>query len=265
MKHILVPVDLSKNSKEALRYAVHLAKKNNATITIVHFYSLLMKAVIHTTEKGYTEKNPEKWIQKRIKKIKAKQPGINVSFSIMKGDAEDSIRRAVGTTGADLLIMGCQGAEENTKTYLGATSCAIIMTAKIPVIIIPPRYRFQGLKHIAFAAIRSYVKDEKTLAPLQYFIHTYSPHIQFLSLGEEHPEMPEGHFSFMPLVEATTRYGNDSFNASINEYIGLHEVDLLCVIRRKKGFLEKTIGPKRTLASKLNIAVPVLVLVGAGH
>ena len=57
MKHIIVPVDLSKNSKEALRYAVHVARAANAEITIVHCYSLLLKAVIYTTKKGYTEKD----------------------------------------------------------------------------------------------------------------------------------------------------------------------------------------------------------------
>ena len=51
MNHIIVPVDLSRNSKEALRYAAHIARAANVGMTIVFAYSLLEKAIRYTTKK----------------------------------------------------------------------------------------------------------------------------------------------------------------------------------------------------------------------
>lgn len=265
MKHIIVPVDLSKNAKEALSYAVHLARQANAQITIVHCYSLLLKAVIYTTKKGYTEKNPEKWIQKRIDRYAQKHPELQIDFKIIKGDVIDSIRRLVETTDADLVVMGGQGAGENLETFLGTIAGGMIKTTEIPILIVPPRYKYRGIKRVVFAAKNTFVLDKSTLEPMILINQLFNPHVQLLHLGETNDDIPAESTSILPLVHDVTRYGNDNFNESINEYLSQFHADLLCVIRRKRGFLEKTLGPTRTPSSKFNTTIPVLVLVGESY
>ena len=262
MKQIIIPVDLSRNSKEALRYAVHLASAAKASVTIVHCFSLLHKAVIHTTKKGHMEKDPDKWIQKRILKINKKQPGLEVDYKIIKGDVIDSLRRLVDTTGADLVVMGCQGANENVDTFLGSTAGAIVKTTNIPVLLIPPGIKFKGIQRVVFAAKNPFVKNIETLDPIKAIKETFTPHVQLLHLGEGSEPMPDGSISILQLIHDITRYGNDNFNESIHEYMTQYHADLLCVIRRKRGFLEKTLGPTRTPAEKFNSPIPVLVLIG---
>lgn len=262
MKHLIVPVDLSKNSKEALRYAVHLAVKANAEITIVHVYSLLHKAIIHTTRKGYQEKDPEAWIQKRLTKITAKHPDLKVQYKVIKGDTVDSIRRLVDITGADLVVMGCQGANENQETFLGSTTGAMIKTTNIPVLAIPPRFKFKGITRVVFAAKNTSVRFLGTLEPIIFIKQLFNPHIQLLHLGESSDPIQEQSFSILQVINDITRYGNDNFNDSIHEYLTQYHADLLCVIRRKRGFLEKTLGPTRTPVEKFNTEIPILVLIG---
>lgn len=265
MKHLIVPVDLSKNSKEALRYAVHLALKARAEITIVHVYSLLHKAIIYTTRKGYQEKDPERWIQKRISKIASKHPDLKVDFKIIKGDTVDSIRRLVDITGADLVVMGCQGANENPETFLGSTAGAMIKTTNIPVLVIPPRFKFKGIERVVFAAKNTSVRFMGTLEPIIFIKQLFKPHIQLLHLGAAPDPVPEQSFSILQVIHDITRYGNDNFNESIHEYLTQYHADLLCVIRRKRGFLEKTLGPTRTPADKFSTEIPVLVLIGEDY
>ncbi len=265
MKHLIVPVDLSKNSKEALRYAVHLAVKAEAAITIVHAYSLLHKAIIYTTKKGYHEKDPEKWIRKRLERIRTKHPKLQVNSAIIKGDAIDCIRRQVETTKADLVVMGCQGANENVETFLGSTAGAMVKTTDIPVLLIPPRFKFRGIQRIVFAAKNTFVSSEETLQPVRDLLRLFDPLIQLLHLGEQPDPPTDKSISILQVIHDITRYGNDNFNESIYEYLTQHHADMLCVIRRKRGFLEKTLGPTRTPADKFHTEVPVLVLVGEDH
>jgi len=262
MKKIIIPVDLSKNSKEALRYGIHLAAMAKASVTIVHCFSLLHKAVIHTTKKGYTEKDPDKWIQKRILKINKKQPALEVDYKIIKGDVIDSLRRLVDTTGADLVVMGCQGANENSETFLGSTAGAMVKTTNIPVLLVPPGFKFQGIRRVVFAAKNPFVRNMNTLEPMMEIKEIFTPHVQLLHLGEGSETAPDGSFSILQLIHDITRYGNDNFNESIHEYLTQYHADLLCVIRRKRGFLEKTLGPTRTPADKFNTTIPILVLIG---
>src|SRR4030095_5536855 len=122
MNHIIVPVDLSKNSKDALRYAGHLAERAGANILIIHSQSLLQKAIAFTTGKGETEKDPQQWILKRIRKLKEKHPGVSVDFKITKDDILNSLEKSIESANADLVVMGTQGQNENPDTFLGSTS-----------------------------------------------------------------------------------------------------------------------------------------------
>ncbi len=265
MKHIIVPVDLSKNAKEALRYAVHMARKSKAEITIVHCYSLLLKAVIHTTKKGYQEKDPEKWIQKRIEKIHMKHPDLKLDYKIIKGDVVDSLVRLVSITDVDLVVMGCQGTGENMDTFLGTTAGAMVKTTEIPVLVVPPRFKFKGIDRVVFAVKNPFVRDQETLDPILEIKKTFKPLIQMLHLGPAQEPAPDQLVSILKIMDGVTHYGNDNFNESIHEYLSQYHADLLCVIRRKRGFLEKTLGPNRTPVDKFYSPIPVLILVGEDY
>ena len=262
MNHIIVPVDLSNNSKDALRYAVRFAEAAGADVMILHCYSLLQKAVTFTTGKGEMNVDPEKWILKRIKKIKAKRPDLNVQYKIIKGDILDNVKRLVELTNADFAIMGTQGQGQNTGTFLGSVSGAIVKTTDIPVLLIPPGYKFKGIDKVVFAAKNTFVRYMGALEPIIRINQIFKPHVQLLHLGEQPDPIPEQHFSILQVINDITRYGNDNFNESINEYLSQHHADLLCVIRRKRGLIEKLLGPSKTIASRFYTDIPVLVLVG---
>ena len=93
----------------------------------------------------------------------------------------------------------------------------------------------------------------------------FTPHIQLLHLGEDTQPGPDQTISVLQVINDVTRYGNDNFNESIHEYLTQFHADLLCVIRRKRGFLEKTLGPTRTLADKFHTTTPMLVLIGEDY
>lgn len=265
MKHLLVPVDLSKNSKDAVKYAGHIANAAGVGLTLVHANSLLQKAVNYTTGKETRNVDPEKWLKKRVTKLKLKFPGIEVATKVVMGDILDYLRPLVEETSADFVVMGCQGINAEKDTYLGATAGAVVKTTDIPVILVPEGYRFEGVDRVVFAAKNTGFRNPETLQPVVELKQIFTPHIQLLHLGENVDTEFEYPYSVLQVVHDITRYGNDSFNESINEYLSQHPADLICAFRRKRGFLERKLGPTKTFAHKFCLHVPFLVLVGEDY
>jgi hypothetical protein len=141
----------------------------------------------------------------------------------------------------------------------------VVKTTNIPVILIPQGYKFKGIDKVVFAVKNTFVRFMGTLEPIIRINQLFKPHVQLLHLGEQGDPMPDQSFSVLQVINDITRYGNDNFNESINEYLTQYHADLLCVVRRKRGFLEKLIGPSETPASKFFVDIPVLVLIGEDY
>lgn len=265
MNHILVPVDLSRNSKVAVRYAGHLAQHLHTDLTIIYCYTLLQKAVSYTIGQPQGKTDPDKWIEKRIAKLKKKHPDLVVDYRIVKENVVETLQKMVNAGEADLVVMGAQGLGENESTFLGSTAGAMVKTTEVPVLLVPSGSKFKGIDKIVFAAKNTFVKFMGPLDPIIQIKQAFKPHIQLLHLGEQPDPIPEQSFSILPVINDITRYGNDNFNESINEYLSQYHADLLCVIRRKRGFLEKLLGPSSTSSSKFNVDIPVLVLIGEDY
>jgi hypothetical protein len=176
----------------------------------------------------------------------------------------DSLTRLVETTKADFVVMGCQGENENPDIFLGSTAGALVKNTEIPVILVPPRFKFRRIEKVVFAAKDTYVRFMGALEPIVMINQIFKPHVQLLHIGNTTPAVPEQSFSILQVINDITRYGNENFNESINEYLSQHRADLLCVIRRKRGILEKLLGPSRTPAKKFRADIPVMVLIGEG-
>jgi nucleotide-binding universal stress UspA family protein len=243
MQHIIVPVDLSPNSKAALRYAAHIAAAAKVGITVVFAYSLLEKAIRYTTKKGQVDKDPEKWIQKRIDKIHASRPDVDVEYKIIKGDILDSLKRMLDITGADLIILGCQGKDENEESFLGSVSVAVVKTSHQPILLIPPKYKFRNLQNMVCVTNNTSPNSFETRDPVNQLKAIFHPGVHILPTDKVHFEN----------VKA-----NEDFQDMLNQ----QDADLLITHRREKGFMETILGTSRMSIEKFKINIPLLVLVG---
>jgi len=243
MQHIIVPVDLSPNSKVALRYAAHIAAAVKVGITVVFAYNLLEKAIRYSTKKGQVDKDPDKWIQKRIDKIHASRPEVDVQYKIIKGDILDSLRRMVDITGADLIILGCQGKDENEESFLGSVSVAVVKTSNEPVLLIPPKYKFRNLQNLVLVSNPTLELSFETSDPVNQLKEIFQPGIHILPTGKDQ-------FENLKAIE------------NIQETLLQQNADLLIIHRREKGTMETILGTTRMSVEKFKINVPLLVLVG---
>ncbi|NNM23803.1 MAG: universal stress protein [Flavobacteriaceae bacterium] len=191
MQHILLPTDLSDNSKNAIRYALELFSGKSCS-----FYFLnVQKNSNFVSETFMSEPDVDTMVQSVT--IDYKQRLKEFALPIMqefeaesytfKVDVEfeplcDSINQLIITENIDLLVIGSHGTTGAKEVLFGSTTLRVIRNVACPMLVIPEGRKFKGLNSILFTA--GSCRDIKNPAakPLLDLIHLFNPHLHLLKL-----------------------------------------------------------------------------------
>jgi nucleotide-binding universal stress UspA family protein len=147
---IIVPIDFSENSIKALEFAIFMADKRNAKITLVHVvevvYDFASQAAI-ALDSMFTD--GENLLKKIIEKYKASE--VEMDYKITEGVASISTARIADEIGATLIVMGTQGASGIKKALIGTTTVNLIREANCPVLVVPAQAHVAEIKKVTLA------------------------------------------------------------------------------------------------------------------
>lgn len=139
---ILVPIDGSPTSYRGLRFAVDIAKKYEAEVTLMHvieqpIYAYSSPSGIMLPADYFTgmKNQAEGLLAKRRKELKSK--GVRVKTLLKRGSPSVQIVRA--SSGFDLVVMGSRGFGRFKSLVLGSVSNSVVQQSRVPVLLIRPR------------------------------------------------------------------------------------------------------------------------------
>jgi nucleotide-binding universal stress UspA family protein len=151
MKTILVPIDFSENSINALKYADTLALKLNAGIVVLNIYT----GDITNYDAGWpmeeSFKNVKEILEKEIQGIAQKYCKSATTILVKEGKVVKEILDSVKETKADLIVMGTHGATGLKRVFLGSNTANLISNSDKPVLAIPENYSFSNIQKIIYA------------------------------------------------------------------------------------------------------------------
>jgi nucleotide-binding universal stress UspA family protein len=150
IKKILFATDLSKNSVYAFYYAIHLAKRDEAKIVILHAVDPLPPMLINFEDFAY-QVAKDRWegtVQKfkeRIQDISLKvdaRMGISSVDLVSKilirlGHPVEEILKAVDEEGCDIIVLGTHSKGFLEQTFLGSVSSSVLFRTRKPVFVVP--------------------------------------------------------------------------------------------------------------------------------
>src|SRR5688572_4595816 len=130
MKKILVPTDLSDTAELGLKLAVEIAKRCNASISLVNFTRHpLGKTFTATGEVNIKADDEENLFTLQLlqsKKDKLKnlasqygKEGVNVEFAIIDDKFTNGLDTYMGQEHIDLVVMGTSGEETTKEAFTG--------------------------------------------------------------------------------------------------------------------------------------------------
>ncbi|GGE10395.1 universal stress protein [Psychroflexus salis] len=156
MKTILVPVDFSKPSENALQVAAQLAKKNNSKIVILHVVELA-ESLFGTDQ--FNVDNQEvmfflKMAKKRFTKFLEKPylEGVDVEDQVEIGPTSFMINKSVEENKVDLVIMGSVGASGLKEVLIGSNTEKIVRKSEVPVLVVKKEMKDFAINNVIFAS-----------------------------------------------------------------------------------------------------------------
>jgi nucleotide-binding universal stress UspA family protein len=155
IRRILYATDLSPNSAYAFRYAINLAIKQDAKITILHVFEAMSPTVCAQVEFYFDNEQRKKIFDDRIShtldRIKKRLSSFSdkeledypkaedriESIQVCEGFPADVILAKANELECDAIVMGTHGKGIIANTFLGSVTKRVLRRARKPVFIIP--------------------------------------------------------------------------------------------------------------------------------
>ncbi|WP_178991606.1 universal stress protein [Winogradskyella schleiferi] len=263
MKTILVPVGSSKNAQSHLQYAVDFAKAFGAKIYAVQIYNVYTKAGTMIKIDHILEAESKSFLESHIASIDKK--GVEVIARTFKGKLVDTLEKVCKALEVDLIVLEPRTNSIKEEVYLGKTSGKIIKQTQIPALIVPEGYTFKPFSKLLLALKSATIKKENVLYPLQAIKAQFKADVSLLLVKTPYHKKHDFDINdeLKSLITTTSKAESPTTFMAFLEHYKENNPDLLCVVRRKRGFFTK-LWEKNTILKKdfHSTKMPVLVLSG---
>lgn len=140
LRRIMVPLDFSEPSHQALRYARGFAEQFGASLTLLH----VIEPMVYPAELGYVPIVPDDLEEKRMEDLKARLKALaqdlgtssKVETFLRIGRSWREICDAAKADNTDLIIIATHGYTGLKHALLGSTAERVVRHAPCPVLIV---------------------------------------------------------------------------------------------------------------------------------
>ncbi len=275
MENILVPVDFSENSKNALEFAQELALYLDAKIKVIH----VMRPIVNT-EYIQADYDFEKDIQSRIqrlnkfmesqinKEVASVLTRTNIKSEVIVGFAMEKIILHAEKTDTDLIVMGTKGQGGVIDALFGSVSSNVSQKSNCPVLLVPKATKFKDFSKIMYAS--DFESSSNQL--LEDIVDISSRFGADIHLVHVHPEQSQHDFELEELIinqiietkdpstemKFVTIWDEDIWHG-LNVYARDHYMDLMVMVRSKKKFWDRILKESVTKKMIRDIKRPILI------
>lgn len=266
-KTILVGIDYTKSSDNALYYAVMLAKRNKASVMLFHIYET---PVIHTYSGAYfiSYKEMQGFNMARLNKYKAKLeakfPRVNfetfATYKSFKAGVSDLIK----SRRVHYVVLGLESKSKFSKFIYGTTGLEVVGKISCPVIIVPERYKEHRLTKMVLALDNQKTVESKLMQKVKDFSKNFKAEMNAVHIKTENE------FMLIPQKKAETANKKwkvnsveaKNFETGIFSYVKESKTDLIAVFSHSHSVLYNLFNESNTKLLAFKAKIPVMSIHG---
>ncbi len=188
MKKILVPIDFSEHSLNALNYGIEIANKLNADLKVIH---------VRTKKNAYRynyqdaiealKDRVEDWLDDIIitNKDKYKVEGKTFNYCIREGNIFQEISNQAKYDDTTLIVAGTHGASGFEDKWLGSNAYRLVYHSTVPVITIGNDGRWNNMKKMLIPVTINN-SSRQQVPPAVGFANLFESEIIVLGINDGH-------------------------------------------------------------------------------
>ena len=277
MKNILVPTDFSKNSWNAIVYALQFYANETCNFYLLHVTSISdynggttgMLPTIDTIDTALVKETKTKLLR-FLKKIKSISTSPLHSFSVLTSNDYfiDAIRKHIYEKNIDIIIMGTKGASGLKEAVIGTNTGDLITKVKCPVLVVPENAKFKFPKEIAFPTDYNLFYQNKILSSITELSKMFDSSIRILHITKKDEHLTQFQQEnkeylndfFMDEKHSFHRITNSKIDAGIQCFVESRDINLIIMIAKNLNLFQQILFKPRIEEISYHTNVPFLVL-----
>ena len=265
---ILIATDFSRASRNAALYGLQLAREINADIILFNAYDIPTPAAgLNVKISRYSVKT---LTDQKLKDEAEKFKYINMPSIITmcdEGDV-DTIINVANDKKVDFIVIGMKGGGKNFKKIFGSTATSLAKRTNIPVIIVPECASFKTPHNIVFANDTNIDSDKDVPGDLKKITELFKSKLNVVKvIKNKHErlfqtsENAESANKVVYAFDTSFEYPVDTdLRHALNDFIKEHHCDMLVMMPRKHGWMERLFTKSETKDMIFHTHIPLLVL-----
>ena len=278
MKTILIPVDFTRTSDNALEFALAWCRnlEYDHIILLKNFYSSIFDNVLPTAEyvnvsQDHRKNEMEMLRLRRQTFIDISGPGVKVSIAVSEQPLLRSIKEILETEKTDMIVLGSDHFSHSEKSFIASQIIEIAKASPVNVLIVPSICKYQDIKRVLVPVnIQSTgflerlekfgVKSTKRLDS-ELMILNVDPKEKYLRRDEAFIRNENSLHNHLKNYRYEVHYSNDkSILKGIAHFLNEHPVDLVVALPGKHSFLYSLTHKSVSEALYRDTPKPVLIL-----
>lgn len=260
MKNILVPIGSSDSAFNTLQYAIDLAQEMDANVYVISVFQKLSKAGGMAKLNTIVEADSKNRLNEVLSKVDHKN--VSVVAHPLKGGMLEGVARFHKHVPVDLMVLSPRSNTLLDEVYLGNTSGKLVKGTNIPALIVPKAVPFTKPKQLLMAFKDGNFPKKRHLEPLRKIQKQFGTEVHLLHVEtqETTDEMRNVSDSLKKLSTSYKTSTNATTYQGVLEHFQSVNPDIICVVRRKRGFFKKLWEKNVVLKKEFFTTKPLLVL-----
>jgi len=267
---VIVPTDFSETADKALQAAFELARRMHAPLHILHVIQMPMldaAGPLGYAADAYRELRDQADRDMKVRQDNYAEKEVDLHIEICDGFVADEVVAYCEKHNPAYCVLGTTGASGFLSRIIGSNASHIIRRVNIPVLLIPGEADIRPIKQAVYCAMLEsneipYLKSAMT------FCSFYQAELSLLKVNanlqlNEVPDdiiMNEIKAEFGSKTPALLQISADSPSEGIEDFLEDHPTDLVIMVTRKLGLLDRIFEGSTTRRLALNSSLPMLVL-----
>ena len=276
MKRILLPTDFSKNSLNAIRYAVQLFKDEKCDFYLLNTYTPTIYFVeflpVNPDYSGFSDVIKDNLLND-LNEIKdnlnkefnnSKHTFITIAaFNMLVLEIEELVKERE----IDYIVMGTKGATGAKEVLFGSNTVHVLKNAKCPVLAIPSDFNFEAPHEILFPSDYGIDFLDRHIKPILNIATTFNSRVNILNVStgydltakqEKNKKKLDNYFEGIAHLFHSFSY--QEVSEAINKFQLKTRVNLLVMINNKHSFFENLFFKSTINQIGFHLNIPFLVI-----